>query len=243
MRKVAVYCGTKNLYNDMLTAAKSLMIHSTIDQIYFLIEDNKFPYLLPKIIKCINVSNQQFFDKNGINFNSPYTYMALIRSALTKILPDEDLVLSLDVDTIIDDNIDELWDIDMTKKYIAAVREPRRSTGSYTYINFGVCLLNLKLLRESHKDDEIIYCLNHFYYRNDVQDCFSDKSQGRIYELHNKYNVTDGYTGKITEKKIIHFAGIKVWQSEKIIEKYRYMPLNSVIKQWQENCTRSEDNG
>ena len=57
MRKVAVYCGTKNLYNDMFIAANSLMVHSSVDKIYFLIEDDKFPYLLPNIIECINVKN------------------------------------------------------------------------------------------------------------------------------------------------------------------------------------------
>jgi lipopolysaccharide biosynthesis glycosyltransferase len=82
--------------------------------------------------------------------------MVLIRAALSKILPHEDLVLSLDVDTIVDKNIDELWDLPMEKYYIAAVREPAKSTGSYIYINFGVCLMNLKLLRSTGKDDEII---------------------------------------------------------------------------------------
>ena len=153
MRRVAAYCGTRNLYEDMLTAAKSLIMNSSIDKIYFIIEDDKFPYLLPDCIECINISNQTYFRPDGPNFKSIFTYMALIRAALTKVLPDEDLVLSLDVDTIIDENIDELWEIDMEKYYMAAVREPKRSTGSFLYTNFGVCLVNLKKLREVKKDD------------------------------------------------------------------------------------------
>jgi len=46
--------------------------------------------------------------------------MALIRVALGKIFPDLDKVLSLDVDTIVNENISELWDIDISDYYIAA---------------------------------------------------------------------------------------------------------------------------
>jgi len=159
----------------MLTAAKSLMVNSSVDKIYFIIENNKFPYLLPECIECINVKDQKYFAPDGPNFKNNLTYMVLMRTALSKILPNEDLVLSLDVDTIVDDNIDELWEVDIGNNYVAAVREPIRSTGSFIYINFGVCLLNLKALRESKKDNEIIYCLNHFHYRDNEQDCCNHK--------------------------------------------------------------------
>ena len=56
--KAAVYAGTRNVYNRMLSPAKSLLMHSNVDKIYFLIEDDDFPYDLPKEIECINVSNQ-----------------------------------------------------------------------------------------------------------------------------------------------------------------------------------------
>jgi hypothetical protein len=45
--KVAVYAGTRNIYKDMLPSVKSLLIHSDVDKIYFLIEDDIFPYELP----------------------------------------------------------------------------------------------------------------------------------------------------------------------------------------------------
>ena len=231
MPRVTAYCGTRNLYEDMLTAAKSLIMNSSIDKIYFIIEDDKFPYLLPDCIECINISNQTYFRPDGPNFKSIFTYMALIRAALTKVLPDEDLVLSLDVDTIIDENIDELWEIDMEKYYMAAVREPKRSTGSFLYTNFGVCLLNLKKLREDKKDDQMIRYLNNYHYDYDVQDCYNYKCQGRIYELNNKYNATP-FCGKITEKKIIHFAGIRKWQDAPEITPYRQIPLTRINSIW-----------
>lgn len=234
MRKVAVYCGTKNLYNDMFIAAKSLMVHSSVDKIYFLIEDDKFPYLLPNIIECINVKNQTYFPSTGKNYKNKWTYMVLMRAALSKVLPNEDIVLSLDADTIIEENIDELWKIDLSNKYLAAVREPKKSTGTFLYINFGVTLLNLKALRESKKDEKIIYCLNTYKYSANEQDCFCNNCQGKIYELPSMYNVNN-FTKPTDVKKIIHFAASNDWRDNDIVKKYRFMPLKTVIKKWESN--------
>ena len=41
----------------MLTAAKSLIVNSSVDKIYFVIEDDKFPYILPTNIKVISVKD------------------------------------------------------------------------------------------------------------------------------------------------------------------------------------------
>ena len=116
--KTAVYSGTRNLYEAMSTAAKSLLFHSSVDKIYFLIEDDEFPEKLPSKIETINVSNQEYFPKNSANFKSPFSYMALLRVCYTKLFPNLDKILQLDVDTVVVDNIDELWGIDLTDKII-----------------------------------------------------------------------------------------------------------------------------
>ena len=226
MRKVVVYCGTRNLYEDMLTAAKSLVINTNVDQIYFLIEDDEFPFEIPDSrIKCINVADQTYFKEEGPNYKSKWTYMVLIRAALSKILPNEDVVLSLDVDTIVDKDISALWDLNISHYNIAAAREPYKSTGNYVYINMGVALLNLKRLLETQLDDEIIYCLNRFYYAANEQDCINDKCQGRILEISPNYNVCD-FTSRniISDPTIIHFAGIHSWNTKDIVLKYKEMP-------------------
>jgi hypothetical protein len=41
----------------MVHAAKSLLMYSNVEKIYFLIEDDEFPYELPPEIECKNVSN------------------------------------------------------------------------------------------------------------------------------------------------------------------------------------------
>ena len=55
--RAAVYGGTRNVYERMLPAMKSLLMNSNVEKIYFLIEDDIFPYELPKEAECINVSN------------------------------------------------------------------------------------------------------------------------------------------------------------------------------------------
>lgn len=159
--------------------------------------------------------------------------MALIRAALTKVLPDEDLVLSLDVDTIIDKNIDDLWDYDMSNYYIAGVVEPHRSLSAYKYFNFGVCLLNLKLLRETKFDDRIIWDLNNNYYRNDVQDCFSRKTpEDYKLKLPSDYNAGHRFCLATKNKKIIHYASNKNWFNEPEVLKYQRIPLSQVTSIW-----------
>ena len=138
--RAAVYCGTRNIYQDMIPSMKSLLIHSNVNKVYFLIEDDEFPYPLPPEVECINVSNQQWFHKDGPNYRNTWSYMILLRVALTKLFPNLDKILSLDCDIIIDQNISELWDIQLDNYYIAAVKEPKKSTSQRIYINTGVVL-------------------------------------------------------------------------------------------------------
>ena len=56
----------------------------------------------------MNVSGQRFFPKDGANSKTNFTYMSLLRVCYTKMLPDIDKVLQLDVDTVVVDNIDAI---------------------------------------------------------------------------------------------------------------------------------------
>ena len=219
MKRAAVYCGTRNLYQNMVTAAKSLLIHSNVDKIYFLIEDDNFPYELPPKTTTINIREQKYFLPDGPNFNSSWTYMVLIRAALSKIFPKLDTILSLDVDTIVNEDISDIWDIPLKNYYLAGVREPEKSTEDSLYINMGVALFNLKKLRKDKKDNEIIHALNTIQYDYNEQDCINEKCKGAIYELSPDYNVTN-YTVKAKHRKIIHYAAIKGWEKLPLVKSY-----------------------
>lgn len=205
--KAAVYSGTRNIYGKLLTSAKSLLMHSDVDKIYFLIEDDDFPYALPPEIECINIHNQTYFPADGPNFNNVCTYMVLIRAAYTKIFPHLDKILSLDMDTIVNENISELWNLDLTNYYIAAVEEKDLTKREGSYFNMGVAMLNLKKIREDKKDDEIIEALNTYWYRYKEQDCFNEFFRGNVLILPSDYNCCI-QAEEPQHEKITHFAGL-----------------------------------
>lgn len=227
--KAAVYCGTRNLYQDMIVAAKSLAHNSSVDVIYFLIEDPVFPYELPDYIKPINVSEQKFFGKNCPNVYKLWTWMVLMRAAFPKVFSNQNEILSLDVDTIVDKNIDELWDLDLTNYYLAGVPEPGKSKQNAPYVNNGVALYNLKKFRDDHMDDEIIRALNNNKYAFAEQDCINFFCSKRIYQLPSMYNAND-YTEICKDPKIVHFACNKEYNKTPLFNKYKEMPWDKVRK-------------
>lgn len=182
-------------------------MHSNVEKIYFLIEDDNFPFEIPSEIECINISNQTYFPKDGPNFNNVLTYMVLIRAAYTKLFPDLDRILSIDMDTIVNENISNLWDLDLTDYYIAAVEERELSKAEGSYFNMGVAMMNLEKIREDKKDDEIIDALNTYWYRYKEQDCFNEFFRSHTLILPSDYNCCL-QADEPKHEKVTHFAGL-----------------------------------
>ena len=218
--KAAVYAGTKNLYSDMVTAAKSLVQNSSVDVVYFLIESEKFPHYIPPYVKTIDVSKQKYFSKACPNVYKKWSYMTLMRCTLTKYFPNLDKILWLDVDTVVQDNIDELWDLDLTDYYFTGSLEPEKSTAEKPYINAGVMMINLKKLREDGMDDILIKALNNKKYEFADQDCINDICRDKILIFSSTYNAND-YTEPCKNPKIRHFAAEAYWQDNPILYQYR----------------------
>lgn len=206
-RRVAVYCGTREVYNMMVPAAKSLVAHTKVDKIYFLIEDDKFPEALPDCIECINVKDQEYFSVGGPNYDTNWTYMVLMRAALPKILPDEHVVLSLDNDTIVNGDISAIWDTDISDAYFAAVPETRNNhRPGQKYHNFGVVLFNLDYLRSSRMCDKVINDLNINKYPYNEQDCMNNMCAEKIVPIPSMYN--ESITTEPSEHPLIsHYCG------------------------------------
>ena len=219
MRKVAVYAGTRNLYDAMRTAVVSLLTNNVIDRVYLLIEDDRFPYEMPGNVKAVNVSKQPFFDEDGPNYHCKWTYMSMIRVALAKMLPREKRVLWLDCDTIVDANIGELFEMDMTGHYFAGVKEHRKSRDGEGYVNAGVLVINLEEIRRDGVDDQIIYLLNHKKLELPDQDAINTVCRGRILFLESKYNVCP-FTEPPEGMKIFHFAAMERFDHDPLYRKY-----------------------
>lgn len=225
--KAAVYAGTRNLYPDMVTAAKSLAINSSVDTIWFLIEDSIFPLELPSYIHCLDVSEQKWFSVPGPNVYKLWTWMVLMRAAIPKIFPEYDRILSLDVDTIVNHNIDELWDLDLDGYYLAGVPEPEKSKLNEPYINMGVAIFHIEKFISDRLDSKVIASLNKDHYRFAEQDCLNLLCKGKILPISPTYN-SNKYTQVESDPKIIHFAAEKNWSIKPIVEKYQRIPWSEI---------------
>lgn len=242
--KAAVYSGTRNLYSSMVTAAKSLVKNSSVDKIYFLIEDDEFPEWLPPQIETINVSGQTYFPKNGINFQTHFTYMSLMRVCYTKLFPDLDRILQLDVDTIVVDNIDPLWDTNLDKAWFAAAIEDYSAYKPYgpRYYNIGVALFNLDKIRADRIDDRLIRFLNKTRAKYIDQDAWNRYGIGKDVALPTRYNESF-VTGYTDSPAIIHFAGYKEWESNpkvcrrEYLKRYREMTWEEVLHEDPDSST------
>lgn len=220
MNRAVCYTMSRALYRKVGPTIRSLLAHNRIDRLYLLIEDDEFPMRLPECAYIINTSGQPYFRPGGPNWRQPWTHMVLMRAALSKFLPDEERVLSLDVDTIIRGDIGALWDMDLTGKYLAGVREPLKSQiYGRLYVNYGVVMLNLEALRDG-MDDRIIEALNTRRYDFPEQDCVNELCAGRIMELPGMYNATP-YTTPTDTVLIKHYAANPAWWNEEEVQAWR----------------------
>lgn len=231
MEKIAVYTGTRNIYEDMLAASKSLVANSDVDKIYFLIEDDSFPFDIPEdIIETRNISDQKYFADDSVNMKSKFTYMALIRSAFSDIFPEHDRILSLDCDTFCVRDVSDIWTLPIDDYYFAASREPHRCVAKMLYTNVGVCLMNLEKMRETGKGMEYIDVLNRQEFTFIDQDCMNYLSQGYIYDMHSEFNAND-WTVACQNPRIKHFAGIKsyIWHKNELFKRYNAASWNDIL--------------
>jgi lipopolysaccharide biosynthesis glycosyltransferase len=236
----AAYCGTRNIYGDMETAAKSLVANSSVDVVHMIIEDHDMGRELPPIVKCHDVSGQTWFAKDGPNMTSQYTYMAMVRIALCHVLPRVRKVLSLDHDTICARNIDDIWEIPLDGMYLSASHEWHRTTKDAIYCNFGVVLYNLEALRDG-KADECIAELNANRYPWVEQDVGNYRCQGHIRDMPSEYN-SNWWTDKnAPNARILHYAGLARmdWASRPEVEKYRAMSWDMALWMHERHKARS----
>ena len=217
MKKVVVYGGTRNLYSTMVVAVRSLFAHNDVDIVYFLTEDDDFPYKLPDNVRVINVSDQTYFPENGANYANHWHWMSLMRIALPKMLK-YSRVVWLDCDTIVEGDISDLFTTDMKGYYFAGVKEITLSKIK-PYINAGVLVMNLSEIRKDKQDDRMIDYLNTVKLKFPDQDTINDLSQGRIKFLDSKYNVFKE-TAPTNNPVIYHFAGETYYNNKPIFGKY-----------------------
>lgn len=157
--------------------------------------------------------------------------MVLLRVVFCQLFPHLDRILTIDNDTIVRENISELWDLDLTDYYIAGCKEPAKSSANFTYINMGVAMLNLKKWREDKLDERLLNDLRTYYFEEAEQTAISLACQGHILILDPMYNrnnytfVMQNKQQEVGKEKIIHYAAVRDWRKLPIIEKYRNIDI------------------
>jgi len=224
-QRIVVYSGTRNVYEQMYVSLKSLLANTQVDMVLLFIEDDEFPYQLPENVKPMNVSGQEIFHADSPNYRNNWSYMELLRCSLGVMLPEEfHKVLWLDIDTIVNEDIGELFDIDLTDYYYAGVMEPKKCLGVFRYINVGVVMINLDLLRQNMKEIDIINYLNKYPLTWPGQDAINMHCQGYIKLLDSEFN-SCGYTQPCIRPKVYHFAATPAEQYKQnwVYKKYEQM--------------------
>lgn len=211
MKKTIIYAATRNLYRDMIPAVNSAYLNSNAE-VVLLLEDDYNPFITNANV--INVSRQNFFRKDGPNALRRWTYMVLMKTALTELFPDRERVLMLDCDTIVREDLTDLWRIDMTDYYYGMVKQKDDGRGGRfkwgSYYNAGVLLCNLEKLRDG-KENEIRAALNNVPYDYPEQDAINHLCEGQILELPARYNSCK-YNIPDEEEYINHYAADPNWR-------------------------------
>ena len=232
-----VFCCTRNWYIHLYTIIYALLKHNKVDKIYLFIEDDEISYLKNNKIEFINVNKlPEYVKEYSPNYNTKYTKMSYLRCYFSKIL-NEDKILYLDVDTLVVDNIQELWKLDLEDNVFAGVHEPgewNKYLMTYglddVYINSGVLLMDLKKIREEKLDDSMIYLLNYTKFAYPDQDVINLVCRNRIHQLSNIYNSSET-TGIVDNAKILHYIrGNKGWIKSSPKSDVWYKYFNEMIE-------------
>ena len=210
----------------------SLLHHNPKIWVWLFIEDDDLPYSTPDNVICVNASGQTIFPHNGPNSRSPFTYLAMIRSAYPLIftgkenglgivpVPKLNRIISMDCDVIVCDSLQPIWDIDMTNKWFAAVPQWRSDDRPYgrnhIYRNAGVTVLNLEQMRKDKMAEKAIELLNKNRYAfidEQVMNLLNmAEGDSKCVDLPPRYNEHMEVTQSL-HPAVVHYAGEKmVWQ-------------------------------
>lgn len=241
--RVALYTGTRNIYDAMWASCKSMIGVGLCDEVVLFIEDDEFPYdtdILPITVK--NVSGQKYFRKDGPNMTSGFTYMAMMRATLALEFPYLSKILALDCDTFAMNDCRGIWDLPVEHDggyYFSAAYEPERcrpGKDSLKYCNIGVCLYNLDILRSTGKAVEVIEILNRRRFTWLEQDVFSFLCQGRILEMPPECNHCPPFVKAKNERDVLirHFAGKKMFMEKPLAQQWLKTSPEDVMRMREE---------
>lgn len=190
-RLTVAYATDRNLYPYLPTVINSLLVHNPNAQVYVFAEDDKIDTLThPNIV----IKNLNIF-KDYLSSKSPQAKYYLPSPTFTRLWMEEAIpeskVLWLDVDTIVDGDLTDLWNTDMGDNIVAGVPDIKwwiYPKITKKYINAGVLLMNLDAWRAMNFTSKAKEMLNKEYWKYGDQDIINKLCNERILYLNPRYN-------------------------------------------------------
>lgn len=166
MKISIAYAPDDKYVNQTVVSMKSALEHN--EQVEFIIMYSKLSAeSMQKLgavggsLRLIKMDESQFAD---LTLSKWVTVQAWFRIKLPDLCKDLDKVLYLDCDTLIRGNLDELFSMDLTGKYLAGVKDvwgvskyvKRLDMKSGVYVNSGMLLFNCNYCRKEHFFDKVV---------------------------------------------------------------------------------------
>lgn len=221
-----VYALTRNIYNWILPSLRSLAEHNPRARVFILAEDDALPFDLPIRARIINISGQKIFPDIGAHRTEAFGgYINHLKVCYSEILPCAK-VIHLDVDTIICDDLSELWLTDLTDKWFAACPEAQTWYRPYgnKYYNMGVAVLNLAQMRKEHAAAAMARYLietdQPFADQNAWNKYGAEHGKAAAFDL--RYNESR-VTGKTSNPAIVHYCSIPDWWTNRKMDRREYL--------------------
>lgn len=223
-----VYALTRNVYEWILPSIRSLAEHNPDARVFILCEDDVLPFDLPDFrrLKVINISRQKYFPEIAAHRTEAFGgYINHLKVYYPDILPCAK-VIHLDIDTIITDNLIDLWEKDIDDKWFAAVPESQTWYRPYgnTYYNMGVALINLHQMRKdgiSSVMGEYLMTSGRPFADQDAWNNFGYKYE-KATALDLRFNESM-VTGKTDNPAIIHYCAIPDWWTNMKMDRWKYL--------------------
>lgn len=186
----------------------------------------------------------------GLPLLQHFKISTYFRILAPSVLVDTDKILYLDADIIINNDISELWNTDISGYTLAAVREESivaldkrlKMPAEYKYFNAGVVLLNAEKIRKYNKFEPVLEYLKEN--KNEILYLDQDALNAVLYdewlEIDEKWNYHNTFILKKNNNRehvlldnpaIIHYTGpVKPWDAQCAhIYKERYWHYQKIL--------------
>lgn len=221
-----VYALTRNVYEWILPSLRSLAEHNPDAHVFILCEDDALPFDLPMTADVINISDQTYFPEIAAHRTDAFGgYINHLKVCYPLILP-VDKVIHLDIDTIVCDSLQGLWNKDVEGRWFAAVPEAQTWYRPYgpIYYNMGVALINLEQMRKDNiaqTMSEYLLTSGRPFADQDAWNKFgSEYRKAAILPL--RYNESM-VTGKTYNPAIVHYCAIPDWWTNTTMDRRKYL--------------------